>query len=105
MREASGFYRKKLYTGPALIEQAGNAVYIWAVRPSLKLNTDKTNAITFRVPEHLGAVLDDKLIWEPHMTAVMKQFNRVLYSMCFFRRYTTETFGPLPYDSIVISPC
>ena len=60
----------------------------------------------------LGVVLDSKLTWQPHINLMTKKFNRVLYSLRFFRRYTTEAlrkqlatallFPHLDYCSVVM---
>ena len=39
----------------------------------------------------LGVVLDSKLSWQAHIDHVTKKFNRVMFALRFFRRYTTET--------------
>ena len=38
----------------------------------------------------LGVLLDSKLTWEPNIDAVTKKFNRVFYSLRYFKKYTTE---------------
>ena len=59
----------------------------------------------------LGVVLDAKLSWKAHINHIRKKFNRVMFSLRFFRQYTTETlrkrlaaallFPHLDYCSVV----
>ena len=59
----------------------------------------------------LGVVLDAKLTWQAHINQVTKKFNRVMFVLRFFLRYTTEAlrknlatallFPDLDYCSIV----
>ena len=113
----------------------------WAKGASRKLNKLKTKAIVFGgshfvnefyssteqktidLPDgafvpfpksvtSLGVVLDAKLQWYDHINHITKKFNRVLFALRFFRRYTTETlrkrlaaallFPHLDYCSIVL---
>ena len=37
----------------------------------------------------LGVVLDAKLTWQAYIKHVTKKFNRVMFALRFFRRYTT----------------
>ena len=39
--------------------------------------------------ENLGVVLDAKLTWKPQVEALAKRVNRALYSLQFFRHFTT----------------
>ena len=101
-----------------MLERGADAVSEWAADSSLRRNETKTKAIMFgvqlyvskayseedlslslssgvRIPfsetvTSLGVILDSKLSWKPHITQVVGKFNRILYTLRFFRKYTTE---------------
>ena len=39
----------------------------------------------------LGVILDNKLIWEPHIISIKKKINRILSSLRFIRHCAFET--------------
>jgi hypothetical protein len=132
--------RERVDEGISILEKAAKAVSDWAADASLTLNAGKTRAIIFgsnrfindfyageprmiglgggvSVPfsdavTSLGVVLDSRLTWEPHINCVTKKFNKIMYSLRFFRRYTTEAlrkqlaiallFPHLDYCSVVV---
>ena len=91
-------------------------VYEWAGAATLKLNAYKTKAMICdsrdfvnRIPhdlphiemsdipvpcvetaENMGVTIDCEFTWKPQVEAVAKKINRSLYSLNFFRHYTTS---------------
>ena len=108
-----------LKAGAERVAAAARAVADWATAASLKLNVPKTSAMLFAtcgflsnirssgfnsidlgdgvvvplsdIVKNLGVVLDSGLTWRPHIEKVGKKVNQVLYSLRFFRRFTTES--------------
>ena len=39
--------------------------------------------------EKLGVVIDSKLTWKPQVEKVVERINRAVYSLNFFRQFTT----------------
>ena len=106
--------------GIQTLQLAARAVSGWVVSACLKLNKLKTKAILFGrnrfindfyssavsrtidlgdgacipfsdIVTSLGVVLDSKLSWQEHIDHITKKFNCVMFTLRFFRRYTTET--------------
>lgn len=130
----------RLDEGLQVLRRAAGAILAWADGAALKLNAAKTQAIIFgsrrsvsdffnrpqtcieldddvHVPFvnsvcNLGVVLDSQLSWKYHVDKVAKTVNRDLYSLRFFRRFTTEAlqkrlaeallFPHLDYYSVVM---
>ena len=131
--------KERLDEGTAQLSNIAKEISDWADRASLKLNAGKTKAIIFGSPKiinrlsnsalpgievaggttvpysdtvtSLGVTLDSKLNWEPHLDSLTKKFNKVIYSLRFFRKFTTESlrkrlaeallFPHLDYCSVV----
>ena len=123
-----------------MLRRIAGTVSAWAVSTALKLNSTKTQAILFgcckfvssfskryqpciefsdgiSIPfidlvHSLGVILDCQLTWKNHVDKVTETVNKILYSLCFFRRFTTEAlrkrlaeallFPHLDYCSVVM---
>ena len=99
----------------AALSRVANRVLEWAGNAALKLNALKTKAIICgyrdfvnRIPldlsrivvdgisipyvysvENLGVIIDSKFTWKPQIEAVAKRVNRAIYSLQFFRHFTS----------------
>ena len=110
---------KQLERDVAALTSVANRVYEWAGDAALKLNASKTKAIICRsrdfvngipqdlprievggilIPyvdqvENIGVIIDSKLTWKPQVEKVVKQVNSTVYSLNFFRQFTTFELG------------
>ena len=129
----------RLHEGIVVLQRVAESVSTWAEGASFKLNTEITQAIRYNcrfissfsdrgrpcvelsdgvlVPfvdsvRSLEVILDSQLLWKPHIDKITKTVNRVIYSLRFFRRFTTEAlrkwlaeallFPHLDYCSVVL---
>ena len=53
--------------------------------------------------ENLGVTIDSKFTWKPQVEAVAKRGNRTLYSLCFFRHFTTLELRKRLVSALVLS--
>ena len=131
--------KASLADGIRILAQSARAVSGWADSALLRLNANKTKAIIIGASRYirdlkkagmssidlddnisipisetvtnLGVILDSRLSWKPQVDAIIKKYNRIFYSLRFFRAYTTkelrerlvtaQVFPRLEYCSVV----
>ena len=107
--------KDELENGVATLSRAASVISQWASSIGLKLNASKTKAMIFgssrnindlpntlscpvmdgvSIPfvdeaTNLGVIMDSKLSWKSQVDAVACRVKRALYSLRFFRCYTT----------------
>ena len=106
-----------------------NRVYEWAGAADLKLNASKTKAMIcgyrafvdsiphdlprievsgihvlyVETAENLSVTINSKFTWKSQVEAVAKEINRALYSLSFFRHFTTLELHKRLVSTLVLS--